>query len=160
MCHIEIDTTMVQEQFKVAEVQVSYKPDYNITERPKITSSQQTYCLLKQQWHMGRIAFLEEFKMILLNRSNHVLGIVDISMGGVNGTYVDPKVVFAIALKDNASGIILTHNHPSGSIRPSEADIKLTKRLLECGKLLDINVWDHIILSKNSYYSFADDVMI
>ncbi|QNN40173.1 JAB domain-containing protein [Pedobacter roseus] len=151
---------MVQEQFKVAEVQVSYKPDYNISERPKITSSQQTYCLLKQQWDMGRIAFLEEFKVILLNRSNHVLGIVDISMGGVSGTYVDPKVVFAVALKGTASGIILTHNHPSGSIRPSEADIKLTKRLVECGKLLDINVWDHIILSENSYYSFADDGMM
>jgi DNA repair protein RadC len=148
---------MVQEQFKVAEVQVSYKPDYNISERPKITSSQQTYCLLKQKWDMGKIAFLEEFKVILLNRSNRVLGIVDISMGGVSGTYVDPKVVFAVALKGNASGIILTHNHPSGSIRPSEADIKLTKRLGECGKLLDINVWDHIILSKESYYSFADD---
>lgn len=153
---------MVQEQnaFKVAEVQVSYKPDYNISERPKITSSQQTYLLLIQQWDMGKIALLEEFKVILLNRSNHVLGIVDISMGGVSGTYVDPKVVFAVALKGNASGIILTHNHPSGSIRPSEADIKLTKRLVECGKLLDINVWDHIILSENSYYSFADDGMI
>lgn len=151
---------MVQEQFKVAEVQVSYKPDYNISERPKITSSQQTYCLLKQKWDMGRIAFLEEFKVILLNRSNHVLGIVDISMGGVSGTYVDPKVVFAVALKGNASGIILTHNHPSGSVKPSEADIKLTKRLVECGKLLDINVWDHIILSENSYYSFADDGMM
>jgi len=151
---------MVQEQFKVAEVQVSYKPDYNISERPKITSSQQTYCLLKQQWDMGKIAFLEEFKVILLNRSNHVLGIVDISMGGVSGTYVDPKVVFAVALKGNASGIILTHNHPSGSVRPSEADIKLTKRLVECGKLLDINVWDHIILSEKSYYSFADDGMM
>ncbi|CAH0213452.1 hypothetical protein SRABI27_02046 [Pedobacter sp. Bi27] len=109
---------------------------------------------------MGRIAFLEEFKIILLNRSNHVLGIVDISMGGVSGTYVDPKVVFAVALKGNASGIILTHNHPSGSVKPSEADIKLTKRLVECGKLLDINVWDHIILSENSYYSFADDGMM
>ncbi|WP_316827830.1 JAB domain-containing protein [Pedobacter miscanthi] len=151
---------MVQEQFKVAEVQVSYKSDYNISERPKITSSNQTFQLLKSKWDMGRIAFLEEFKIILLNRSNHVLGIVDISMGGVSGTYVDPKVVFAVALKGNASGIILTHNHPSGSIRPSEADIKLTTRLAECGKLLDINVWDHIILSENSYYSFADDGMM
>ncbi len=151
---------MVQEQFKVAEVQVSYKPDYNINDSPKITSSQETYCLLKQQWDIGRIAFLEEFKVILLNRSNHVLGIVDISMGGVSGTYIDQKVVFAVALKGNASGILLTHNHPSGSVRPSEADIKLTRRLVECGKLLDINVWDHIILSEDSYYSFADDGMI
>ena len=89
-----------------------------------------------------------------------MLGIIDISMGGVSGTYVDPKVVFAVDLQGNASVIILTHNHPSGSVRPSEADIKLTNRLVECGKLLDINVWDHIILCENSYYSFADDGMM
>lgn len=151
---------MVQEQFKVAEVQVSYKPDYNISERPRISSSNQTFQLLKQKWDLGKINFLEEFKVLLLNRSNRVLGIVEISMGGVSGTYVDPKVVFATALKANCSSIILTHNHPSGSVRPSDADIKLTKRLVECGKLLDIIVWDHIILADNNYYSFADDGMI
>lgn len=148
---------MVQEQFKVAEVQVSYKPDYNINERPRISSSEQMYNLIKQQWDLGKINFLEEFKVVLLNRSNRVLGVVDVSMGGVSGTYVDPKIVFAIALKGNASSLILTHNHPSGSLRPSEADIKLTKRLAECGKLLDIIVFDHIIISEDSYYSFADD---
>lgn len=153
---------MVQEtqNYKVAEVQVSYKPDYNITERPKITSSNQTFQLLKSQWDMGRISLLEEFKILLLNRSNRVLGIVDISMGGVSGTYVDPKVVFATALKANCSSIILAHNHPSQDLRPSDADIKLTKRLAECGKLLDIIVWDHIIISESSYYSFADDGMM
>jgi DNA repair protein RadC len=153
---------MVQEQnsFKVAEVEVSYKPDYNIIERPKITSSNQTFQLLKNQWNMARIGFLEEFKILLLNRSNRVLGIVDISMGGVSGTYVDPKVVFATALKANCSSIILAHNHPSQDLKPSEADVKLTTRLVECGKLLDIIVWDHIILSQNGYYSFADDCMM
>ncbi|WP_343522365.1 JAB domain-containing protein [Pedobacter sp.] len=151
---------MVQEQFKVAEVQVSYKPDYNISERPRISSSEQTYQLLKNQWDLGRIAFLEEFKVLLLNRSNRLLGIVDISMGGISGTYVDPKVVYAVALKGNASSLILTHNHPSGSLKPSEADIKLTKRLVECGKLLEITVFDHIIISKDSFYSFADDGII
>jgi len=151
---------MVQEQFKVAEVQVSYRPDYDINERPRISSSQQMYYLIKQQWDLGKINFLEEFKVVLLNRSNRVLGVVDISMGGVSGTYVDPKVVFATALKGNASSLVLTHNHPSGSLRPSEADIKLTKRLIECGKLLDIIVFDHIIIGEDSYYSFADDGMI
>jgi len=151
---------MVHEQFKVAEVLVSYRPDYNINERPRISSSNQTYQLLKSQWDMGKISFLEEFKVLLLNRGNRVLGIVDISMGGVSGTYVDPKVVFATALKTNCSSMILAHNHPSGSLKPSEADIKLTKRLVECGKLLDIIVFDHIIISEGSYYSFADDGMM
>ncbi|WP_316808074.1 JAB domain-containing protein [Pedobacter agri] len=141
-------------------MQVSYKPDYNIYERPQISSSEQMYNLIKQQWDLGRINFLEEFKVVLLNRSNRVLGVVNVSMGGVSGTYVDPKVVFAIALKGNASSLILTHNHPSGSLRPSEADIKLTKRLVECGKLLEITIFDHIIISENSYYSFADDGMM
>lgn len=150
---------MVQETqvYKVAEVQVSYKPDYNIIERPKITSSNQTFQLLKSQWDMSKITLLEQFKILLLNRSNRVLGIVDISMGGVSGTYVDPKVMFATALKANCSSIILAHNHPSQDLKPSDADIKLTKRLVECGKLLDIIVWDHIIISENNYYSFADD---
>ncbi|WP_322973931.1 JAB domain-containing protein [Pedobacter sandarakinus] len=141
-------------------MQVSYKPDYNINERPRISSSEETYNLIKQQWDMGRINFLEEFKVVLLNRSNRVLGVVDISMGGVSGTYVDPKIVFAIALKGNASSLILSHNHPSGSLRPSESDIKLTKKLVECGKLLDIVVLDHMIISEQSYYSFADEGMM
>ncbi|MBC6112641.1 RadC family protein [Pedobacter fastidiosus] len=148
---------MVQEQFKVAEVQVSYKPDYKINDRPKITSSKETFALLKQHWHLGRISFLEEFKVVLLNNGNRVLGIVDISMGGLSGTVADPKIIFAIALKGNASGMILCHNHPSGSVRPSEADITLTKRLKEGGKLLDILVWDHLIISEDLYYSFADE---
>lgn len=152
---------MVQEQiYNVAEVQVSYKPDYNANDRPKISSSQQAWCLLKQQWDSGKINFLEEFKVVLLNRSNRVLGVVDISMGGVSGVFVDLKVVFAIALKGNASGLLLAHNHPSGSVRPSEADIKLTKRTVECGKLLEIDIWDHIILSENCYFSFADECML
>ncbi|MCX2472771.1 JAB domain-containing protein [Pedobacter sp. MC2016-05] len=151
---------MVHEQFKVAEVLVSYRPDYNINDRPRISSSNQTFQLLKSHWDMGKIGFLEEFKVLLLNRSNRVLGIVDISMGGVSGTFVDPKVVFATALKANCSSLILVHNHPSGSTRPSDTDIKLTKRLVECGKLLDIIVFDHIIISENCYYSFADDGMM
>ncbi|SDG66853.1 DNA repair protein RadC [Pedobacter terrae] len=151
---------MVQEQFKVAEVQLSYKPDYNINDRPKITSSNQMFQLIKNHWDTGKIAFLEEFKVILFNRTNRVLGIADISMGGVSGTYVDPKVIFAIALQGNASGIILAHNHPSGLLLPSDADLKLTKRLVECGKLLDVNIWDHLIINEDNYYSFADDSMI
>lgn len=149
---------MVQQQlFKVAEVEVSYRPNYNMEERPRITSSFQAFQILKQQWDSGRISFLEEFKVILLNRGNTVLGIVDISMGGVSGTLVDPKIIFSIALKANASSIILAHNHPSGDLKPSESDILLTARLAECGRLLDITVWDHLIISENRYYSFLDE---
>jgi len=151
---------MVQKTFKVAEVQVSYKPDYKASERPKISSSKQAYELLMQQWDLGKIEFLEQSKMILLNRQNRVLGLVDISTGGVSGTILDPKIIFSIALKANTSAIILCHNHPSGNIQPSHSDIKLTNQLKEGGKLLEILVWDHLIITNENYYSFADDGMM
>jgi DNA repair protein RadC len=85
---------MVQNTFKIAEVQVSYKPDYKASERPKITSSKQAYDLLIEHWDLGKIEFLEQSKMILMNRENRVLGIVNISTGGVSGTILDPKIIF------------------------------------------------------------------
>ncbi|CAH0296301.1 hypothetical protein SRABI27_04230 [Pedobacter sp. Bi27] len=153
---------MVQEQnpFKVAEVEVSYKSNYNITERPKINSSQDAYRILMQHWQLGRIELLEEFKVILLNTSNRVLGIVDISIGGVQGTLADPKIIFSVALKTNSSKLILTHNHPSGNLSPSDADKRLTEKLKEGGKLLDIEVCDHLIITKHNYYSFADECLM
>lgn len=152
---------MVQETriYKVAEVQVSYKPDYKASERPKITSSKEAYDLLIQ-WDLGKIEFLEQSKMILLNRQNRVLGLVDISTGGVSGTILDPKIIFSIALKANTSAIILSHNHPSGHIQPSQSDIRLTHQLKDGGKLLEILVWDHLIITNENYYSFADDGMM
>jgi len=151
---------MGQNIFKVAEVQVSYKPDFKASERPKITSSKQAYDLFIQHWDVGKIEFLEQSKMILLNRENRVLGIIDISTGGVSGTILDPKIIFSIALKANTSSIIISHNHPSGNLKPSHADIRLTNQLKEGGKLLEIVVWDHLIISNDSYYSFADDGMM
>lgn len=151
---------MVQKTFNVAEVQVSYTPNYKVSERPKISSSKDAYTLLMQHWDSGKIEFLEQSKMILLNRENRVLGLVDISTGGVSGTILDPKIIFSIALKANTSSIILCHNHPSGNLRPSNTDIKLTKQLIDGGKILEIIVWDHLIISNDSYYSFADDGMM
>ncbi|CAH0185751.1 MULTISPECIES: RadC family protein [unclassified Pedobacter] len=153
---------MVQEQtsFKVAEVEVSYRSNYNITERPKINSSQDAYKVLMQHWQLGKIELLEEFKVILLNTSNRVLGIVDISTGGVQGTLADPKIIFSVALKTNSSKIILAHNHPSSTTTPSDADRKLTQKLRDGGKLLDIEVCDHLIVTNYNYYSFADECMM
>lgn len=149
-----------QTSFKVAEVEVSYKSNYNITERPQINSSQDAYKILLQHWHLGKIEFLEEFKVILLNTSNRILGIVDISTGGVQGTLADPKIIFSVALKTNSSKLILSHNHPSGNLTPSEADKRLTQKLKEGGKLLNIEVCDHIIVTNHNYFSFADECMM
>ena len=98
--------------------------------------------------------------MLLLNRANKVLGIVEISKGGTAGTVVDPKIVFAAAIKTNCSAIILAHNHPSGNLRPSDQDIRLTRKLKECGNLLEINVWDHLIITREGYLSFADEGLL
>ncbi len=102
----------------------------------------------------------EEFKILLLNRANKVLGLVNISTGGVSGTVSDPKIIFASALKANASGIILAHNHPSGNLKPSEADLNLTNKVKKAGQLLEIAVLDHIILTSEQYFSMADEGMI
>ena len=94
---------------------------------------------------------------MLLNRANKILGIFTVSTGGVAGTVADPKVTFATALKGNASSIILAYNHPSGNLKPSEADRQLTNKLSQAGKLLDISVLDHLIITAEEYFSFADE---
>ena len=93
------------------------------------------------------MALVEEFNILLLDRSNRVMALCPISKGGVSGTVVDLKIVFAAAIKGRASSIILAHNHPSGNLQPSQADIDLTKKFEKAGKLLDIPVLDHVILS-------------
>ena len=104
---------------------------------------------------------LEEFNVLFLDRSNRVMGLFHASKGGVAGTVVDLKIVFAAALKARASSMILAHNHPSGNLLPSQADLDLTKKFKEAGKILDIQVLDHLILSPDDrYYSFADELML
>ena len=102
----------------------------------------------------------EEFWVILLNRANGILGKYLISKGGQAGTVADPKIIFHLALEKNAAGIILAHNHPSGNLLPSEADNRLTKNLVEAGKLLYLYVLDHLIFAGNKYYSYKDEDLI
>jgi DNA repair protein RadC len=99
----------------------------------------------------------EEFWILLLNRANRVLGKRPISKGGISGTIVDPKIIFREAIEAKASGLILCHNHPSGNLKPSEADIDLTKRIKEAGRNLEIVILDHLIIGGASFYSFADE---
>ncbi len=99
----------------------------------------------------------EEFWILLLNRANRIIKKVNISEGGLSGTVVDPKKIFSIALENKASSIVLCHNHPSGNLQPSEADIKLTKKLKEAGTALDISIVDHLIFGNENYYSFSDE---
>lgn len=102
----------------------------------------------------------EEFWVILLNRANQVVKKQQISSGGVSGTVADPKIIFKLALDELASSIILVHNHPSGNLKASQADISLTKKLVEAGRMLEIPILDHIIFTDNAYLSFADEHMM
>ena len=139
----------------IKEIKVSYST--GARDKIKINSSKDSYELLLSCWSKRTIELQEEFKVLLLNRSHQVLGIYLLSKGGVSGTFVDAKLVFSVALKCNASNIILAHNHPSGNVKPSEMDKKLTKKLKEAGKYLDVVVLDHIILSSQGFYSFVDE---
>lgn len=102
----------------------------------------------------------EEFWVVCLSRSNEIMKAEQISQGGVSGTIVDPKVVFKKVLEIMASCIILVHNHPSGNLKPSDADIEITKKIKAAGELLDIPVLDHVIFANQGYYSFADEGLI
>ena len=99
----------------------------------------------------------EEFWLILLDRGNAVTGKVRVSQGGMHGTVADPKVIFREAIDRRAAGVVLAHNHPSGRAVPSEEDVRLTRKLVDGGRLLDIAVHDHLIITATGYYSFADN---
>lgn len=126
-------------------------------EKVKISSSKDVY----EHFH-GTLADLpyEEFWILLLDRSNKVLGKTKVSQGGVAGTVADPKIIFKFALEHLASYVILCHNHPSGNLKPSQSDVQLTKQLKEAGNHLGIPVIDHIIVTEAGYYSFADENML
>lgn len=98
----------------------------------------------------------EEFWVLYMNINNRVVALEKISQGGLNGTIADARIIFRKALEHRSSGVILFHNHPSGSLKPSEADIKLTHRIREAGRMLEVAVTDHVIVSSEGYYSFAD----
>ena len=133
------------------------RKDSAVTKRDKITTSKDAFDLFQPL--LGDLHH-EEFWILFLNRANMIIGKQQISFGGMAGTVADPKIIFKAALDNKASSIILCHNHPSGNIKPSEADIRLTKNLAEAGKVLEISVLDHLIVTQNSFYSFADEGMM
>lgn len=141
----------------VAEVELIYKSKVKPSERPLVNSSSKCYQLLLQTWDENKIDFVEQFKVLLLNRCNRVLGILELSQGGITGTVADIRLVMTAALKANAIAIILSHNHPSGNLKPSRTDEELTRKIKTAGVFLDIQVLDHIIVTSEGYYSFTDE---
>ncbi|MEQ1588044.1 MAG: JAB domain-containing protein [Cyclobacteriaceae bacterium] len=142
---------------QVAEIQLIYKTTVKPSQRLKITTSKDAYEIFLTTWDTCKIEFVEQFKVLLLNRANKVLGIVEISTGSSGGTVADPKIIFASALKANASSLIMAHNHPSGNLAPSQSDIQLSRKVREGGKYLEIQVLDHIIVTQEGFLSMADE---
>jgi DNA repair protein RadC len=141
---------------QLREIRIQYNPPEQPQLKTKVANSEEAYRVLLADWNLDVIDCQEEFKVLMLNRSNEVLGIYPQSKGGISTTIVDVRLVFSVALKCLASTLILAHNHPSGSLLPSHADIQLTRKLTQAGKLLEIPVVDHLIVTREGYYSFAD----
>lgn len=144
---------------RVAEVRLTYKTKVKPSDRIQIKQSKDAYNIFMERWNQNTLEYVEEFKVILLNRSNKVLGIAPISIGGTSGTVTDVKIILQYALKTNAMGIIICHNHPSGNLTPSESDRKITQKIKSAAEIMDMQLLDHLIIipGEISYYSFADE---
>lgn len=145
---------------QVCEVELIYRSKVKVSERPKIVNSKDAYAILKNNWDKNKIELQEQFKVLYTNRANKVLGIYEVSTGGITGTVADIKLIFAAALKVCACSIIISHNHPSGNLQPSRQDEELTRKIKEAGKFMDITLIDHLIITNENYLSMADEGLV
>ena len=146
----------------VSEIEVVYKRKTTVrmSERPKIISSADCVEIIRHYWDEDKINLLEEFKVLFLNRSNRVLQIMSVSSGGITGTVADPRLILATALRLGSCNLVLAHNHPSGSLKPSRADEQLTQKIKQAALFHDIAVLDHIIITEEGFYSFAEEGLL
>lgn len=138
------------------EVQLSYKRNHELTFN-KISSSQSANECIRKFFPIDQICYREHMYVLYLDNSNNVLGYHLLSIGGITGTLVDIRVLMQGALLTNAIGLILFHNHPSNNKNPSFSDKKLTEKIILSAETLDLKVLDHLIITENDYYSFADN---
>lgn len=141
---------------KPPKVKIVYNKILKPHERIKVGTSREAYNVFKEIWS-NQIDTREEMIILLLDRSNSVLGYDFLSMGGITGTVADIRLLFSVALNSLATSIIMCHNHPSGNLTPSTADIELTRRVRDTGKIMDIALLDHLIINNDSYCSMQDD---
>ena len=147
---------MTKTEIKVAEITVSYKPCK--AHKPLIKSSDDAYFHLLKFFPEDTIALYETFVVGYLNRVNRLIGIYELSKGGITGTVADPRLILSVALKCAATGIILAHNHPSGNLQPSIADKEITQKIKNACEYLDIKLLDHlIIVPEGKYFSFTEE---
>ncbi|MDH6535620.1 DNA repair protein [Parabacteroides sp. 52] len=144
--------------YKASEVKLTYKSKVKASERPQIRCSQDIYKLLKDSvFDSDTIEHHESLKVVLLNRAGKVLGFHTVSVGGTSECTADTKIIMQAAILGNANAIILSHNHPSGNMSPSPQDDLLTEKLSKVCKLMGMSLLDHIIVTTENYYSYADE---
>ncbi len=146
---------------KINEIKISYKEYIKAIHWQKVGSSQDAGRLLYEDWNKDTIEVHEAFKVMLLNNSNKVKGIYELSQGGITGTLIDLRILFAVVLKTLSVAIILCHNHPSGNLKPSVQDKYITNKIKKAAKMFDVKVLDHIIMAPNGdYFSFSDNELL
>jgi DNA repair protein RadC len=142
---------------QVAEITLCYKPA--ISNKPIVTTSLDAYNVIYSFFDADNIALQEQIVVLYLNRANRVIGIYKLSTGGITGTVVDIRLILSVALKSAATGLIIAHNHPSSSLKPSRQDEDISSKLTAAGNLMDIKLFDHLIVcpEEGKYLSFADE---
>lgn len=151
-----MDKNLIASPYKVTEVELVWHSPILPLERPQIINSASAYRVFFDTWNSGQIDIQEHFRIMLLDQRKGCLGISTIAKGGMNSCFVDIRLAFATALKGRAVSMILAHNHPSGQKIPSAADKELTYRFVIAGDLLNIPIADHILVTRDGYFSFAD----
>ncbi len=142
----------------ITEVEITYLNPVPVNDRVRVTDPELVHRLFMNVW--PSFGYREYFYIMLLDRGNNLLGVSQLSAGGTGGCYVDLKMIFQLALKANAAGIIIAHNHPSGNLKPSPADIESTLKIFKAGNLLDITLLDHLIMSADGYLSMEGEGLI
>jgi DNA repair protein RadC len=142
----------MKNSYEAYQVKLSYVNETEISERSVIRSADDAAKLLFESWDKSTIEHIETVKVILLNNGQQLLGIADISQGGLTGSVIDVRLIAQYAITANASAVLLAHNHPSGTLKPSHSDIEITKKVKDAMKLLDITLLDHLIINKDGQY--------
>ncbi|MEI6865791.1 JAB domain-containing protein [Flavicella sp.] len=145
--------------FTIKEIEISYNSNTIKADRTRITNSIDTFEVSKEVFK-NSIEYKESFFLMILNNANEILGIKKISEGGLAGTVVDVRLIFQTILKAHGTGFIILHNHPSGNLQPSEADKTITNTIKQGAKVLNLNLLDHLIITKENYFSFADSTIL
>lgn len=153
---VRIDLSRFERSPRLSEMKVAYRSRTRYAERRTIRGPADVVDYLRAIWNERTLELVEEFVVVCLNGNHQVIGWVKAASGGFASTVVDPRIIFGIALQTASSAIVVAHNHPSGCVDVSDSDRRVTNRLQEAGRLVDVKVLDHIILTRDAAYSFAE----